>query len=680
MIDNVAGPSARSTGPNGDGEAPSPSGSAALPPRVWSTPGIVTLSHGAISTQDPWLAMGATTTSGNNIDAYVDRSGSDGFDAQDFRANLTSIDTFDHFFNPLIAASASDAQALGSIVHAFYVTNWLHDEFYDVGFDEVSRNAQRDNYGRGGLGGDDMRVEVQDFSGTNNANMATPSDGARPRMQMFLWSGAARSSVTIESPASIAGEVVADDASFGPTTFDVDAEVARSVDAGGISSIDACEPPLTSNVSGKIALIERGNCSFAEKVQHAQQAGAVGAIIYDNLTASLPVAMGGTDPGISIGSKSVTRDVGLAIEQALLTATVEARIHRSPAVQTDSGVDSLVLSHEWGHYISNRLIGNAFGLSGNQARGMGEGWSDFHALLTTVRDGDQLLPSNPSFAGTYAGATYVPSRGSYFGLRRVPYSTDFSKNALSFRHIQSNEPLPGVPTAFGLDGSRNTFVHQTGEVWATMLWQAYAGLLNDPRHSFDEAYERMKAYLVAGYKLTPSDPTFAEARDALLLAAYANDVLDFETLYQAFGSRGLGIGAEAPDRYSTTHRPLVESFATGAFVSLVDQNVDDEVVWCDREGVLDNDERGSLVLVIANLGSTPLSDPELEIVPISPEVSLPNGATMELPPLGPFESTTATVAISLSGAPGVSAASLGVRVHDVNLLSDQPRRRRSRFG
>ena len=45
------------------------------------------------------------------------------------------------------------------------------------------------NFGRGGLANDVMLTEAQDYSGRNNANMSTPSDGASPRMQMYLFDG-----------------------------------------------------------------------------------------------------------------------------------------------------------------------------------------------------------------------------------------------------------------------------------------------------------------------------------------------------------------------------------------------------------------------------------------------------------------------------------------------------------
>ncbi len=63
-----------------------------------------------------------------------------------------------------------------------------------------------------------------------------------------------------------------------------------------------------------------------------------------------------------------------------------------------------IVAHEWGHYISNRLVGNANGLINNQGRSMGEGWADFHAMLMTVRDEDRNVPGNSQFQGVYAMA------------------------------------------------------------------------------------------------------------------------------------------------------------------------------------------------------------------------------------------------------------------------------------
>ncbi|MGH7359463.1 MAG: M36 family metallopeptidase, partial [Candidatus Rokuibacteriota bacterium] len=75
-----------------------------------------------------------------------------------------------------------------AVTNLFYWNNTIHDVLYGYGFDEPSGNFQANNYGRGGVGGDDVQAEAQDGGGTNNANFATPAmDGGRPRMQMYLW-------------------------------------------------------------------------------------------------------------------------------------------------------------------------------------------------------------------------------------------------------------------------------------------------------------------------------------------------------------------------------------------------------------------------------------------------------------------------------------------------------------
>lgn len=72
-------------------------------------------------------------------------------------------------------------------VTLFYYNNLLHDYLYSIGFTEPLWNFQQDNFGKGGAGRDAVSVQVQDGSGTDNANMGTGADGGAPRMQMFLF-------------------------------------------------------------------------------------------------------------------------------------------------------------------------------------------------------------------------------------------------------------------------------------------------------------------------------------------------------------------------------------------------------------------------------------------------------------------------------------------------------------
>ena len=76
-----------------------------------------------------------------------------------------------------------------AVQNLFYLNNVLHDTLYQHGFNEAAGNFQESNFGNGGRGRDSVKAEAQDGGGLDNANFATPPDGRKPRMQMFLFSG-----------------------------------------------------------------------------------------------------------------------------------------------------------------------------------------------------------------------------------------------------------------------------------------------------------------------------------------------------------------------------------------------------------------------------------------------------------------------------------------------------------
>ncbi|KAG8695510.1 hypothetical protein FRC11_001433, partial [Ceratobasidium sp. 423] len=51
---------------------------------------------------------------------------------------------------------------------------------YKYGFTEAAYNFQNDNYGKGGAGNDRVKISIQDRTGSNNANFATPAGGTVP--------------------------------------------------------------------------------------------------------------------------------------------------------------------------------------------------------------------------------------------------------------------------------------------------------------------------------------------------------------------------------------------------------------------------------------------------------------------------------------------------------------------
>jgi large repetitive protein len=264
----------------------------------------------------------------------------------------------------------------------------------------------------------------------------------------------------------------------------------------------------------------------------------------------------------------------------------------------------------------------------------------------------------------------------YFGIRRLPYSTDFTKNALTFRHISNGVPLPsGIPIF--PNSSANSEVHNTGEIWATMLWESYAAPLRDtlgpaPRLTFDQARDRMRAYLVASLKMTPSAPTILEARDALLAAAYVNDQVDFVRFCEAFARRGAGVRAVAPDRFSTTNAGVVESFICGNNLDFVAARLDYSVASCDQDGVLDNVEIGRLTVTVKNTGAGPLSSSTATISSSNPAVSFPGGKLLSLPASQPFQAVSGMIEVALSGATGIDVADFAIAIDDPANAIDEP--------
>ena len=669
---NAASPFTPTDGPQGDAPSPHPTGLPDFYMPTLTAPSLVSLQNSPYSNNDPWLAPGATVTTGNNVDAYDDIASPDGFTAGDVRPTTTSAGVFDRVYDVNQGPGASTNQRMAAATSLFYLNNWLHDWFYDSGFDEASGNGQTDNYGRGGVGGDPILAEGQDYGGTNNANMSTPADGGSPRMQMYVFNPPIGAGITVSAPAAIAGNYLAGVATgFGPQTFTVSGQVVAATDAVAPTT-DGCTA-ITNNVSGKIALIDRGTCGFSVKVLSAQTAGAIGVIIVDNVSSSTPPALGGSGAGVLIPSVSVTLAVGNAI-RAQLGAGVTVTLNRPTQVQRDGTIDGTIVSHEWAHHVSNRLVGNASGLSNQQGGGMGEGWSDFFSLLMTVRPGDNL-------AGCYGVGAYalsgnlVPHNYYYFGIRRYPYSTDFAKNPLTFKHITdgvamtAGPPINGDPT-----GATNSEVHRTGEVWCNMLWECYAGLLADtPRLTFAQAQSRMKSYVIGGLKLTPNAPTLVEARDAILAIAYANDVADFQLLAQAFARRGLGSGAVAPSRGSTNNAGVIESFVVGGNLTIASATLTDDLNSCDADSYLDNGERGTLRVSFRNTGATTLTGTTVSVSSPNLHVLFPSGNLFNVASNAPFTDLSQDIPVALDGASPGELLELYVAVDDPGLVTPGPR-------
>ena len=125
----------------------------------------------------------------------------------------------------------------------------------------------------------------------------------------------------ILAPGEIAGSYLVGTASFGPALDSpgLTKQIMPVVDQANGTGL-ACTPldeVNTRAVKNRIALIDRGVCGFVVKVKNAQDAGAVGVIVVDNVAGSPPAGLGGADPTITIPAVRVSRADGNKLKTAL---------------------------------------------------------------------------------------------------------------------------------------------------------------------------------------------------------------------------------------------------------------------------------------------------------------------------------------------------------------------------
>lgn len=474
-----------------------------------------------------------TTTRGNNVLAHEDHAG---YNAPGDQADGGEDMLFDFAFDlPQDPLDYTDA----SITNLFYMNNIMHDVFYRYGFDEESGNFQANNYDRGGSENDYVVADAQDGGGMNNANFATPPDGQRPRMQMYLWSapGDVLGTFFTVNNGPLQGQYYSFGSQFGPDlpTTPLTEDLVLVVNDGSGTSEDphdACgEITNAAALNGKIAIVRRGACDFVSKVEKAQDAGAIAVVVVNNASGD-PIVMGGSNPNINIPALMIYQSDGEEIISALLdgdtiNATIQDDGSGNDPYRRDGSLDNLIIAHEYGHGISIRLTGGRYnvGCLWNDEQ-MGEGWSDYFGVALTMKPGDQGGDSRG--VGTYA----IGQGKAGVGIRSYPYSTDFDLNPFTYNHIKTQS----VP-------------HGVGSVWATMLWDMTWALVDE--HGFDpDVYEGTGGNNIAiqlvvdGLKLQPCSPGFVDGRDAILEAdELANDGENKCLIWNAFAKRGLGLSA-----------------------------------------------------------------------------------------------------------------------------------------
>ncbi|MBI5773281.1 MAG: M36 family metallopeptidase, partial [Verrucomicrobia bacterium] len=232
-------------------------------------------------------------------------------------------------------------------------------------------------------------------------------------------------------------------------------------------------------------------------------------------------------------------------------------VFSSPTPDRDGDFDAEIVIHEYTHGLSWRLVGGGQALGTSQSDGMGEGWSDFYALAL-------LSAAEDNVNGNYAAGGYATlqffglQQNYYYGIRRYPYSTDMTKNPLTFKDIDPAQAgsHTGVPRSPVIPTTADE-VHNQGEVWCVTLWDARANLI--AKHGWAAGNQLILQLVTDGMKLTPPQPNFLQARDAILQADLINTGgANQNELWAAFARRGMGYSATSPG--STTTTGVVESF------------------------------------------------------------------------------------------------------------------------
>jgi len=565
-----------------------------------ATHSLTTTAGDGVSSPDGWHKVFGLVpynyTRGNNVWAFYDGSptplgGVPNPATVAYPTSLSPIEpyTFDYPFNP---ASEPETYRNAAIVNLFYWNNLLHDVFYHFGFNENLNFQDSHIFSTGPRGpadlngqGDAVLAQAQDGGGTNNANFLTLPDGipAGAQMQMYVFTTATAdqlvqitSSTSGTPPAGTKYTALQGSFSTLPIAntdlynnpvlnrqFVIVQRNALSTvgddDQGCTSGQQGIALPPANDVNGKIVIIDRGNCSFVEKVFGAQLGGAAGVIVVNNVDGA-PIAMGGSDGttnAIVIPAVMVSKADGEAIKNAILGgATIIGSLKKDTPnpPKRDGDFDNAVIGHEYGHGISNRFTGGGDVLLplGGDEQG-GEGWSDFIGLYMITRTNDL----GPATAEHPNGTLPTKGMGTYVsyqpattgdGIRPSRYNINKSQVPYSFKDIGRGGEI-SIPHGVGhiwcqmLYTLEQTFIDQYG--FNDNIYEAANPVGNNPPPAAKGNNIAMRLVL-EGMKLQPVNPTFEQQRDAILKA----DTLLYSAqhackIWKAFATWGLGFSAKS---------------------------------------------------------------------------------------------------------------------------------------
>jgi hypothetical protein len=167
---------------------------------------------------------------------------------------------------------------------------------------------------------DQMTLAQRNVSSTNTGNLVWTGPNVTEKAAQLLERVPV---LTVTAPANVARSYDIGTAAFGPVAnrAAMAGQIVAAIDASnteGPSTTDGCTTyENAAEVAGKIALVDRGTCTFVVKALAAQAAGAVGVVLADNRKDTcLPPGMSGSNDAVMIPMISITQDEGAALRAA----------------------------------------------------------------------------------------------------------------------------------------------------------------------------------------------------------------------------------------------------------------------------------------------------------------------------------------------------------------------------
>ena len=394
-------------------------------------------------------------------------------------------------------------------VSLFYFNNVSHDYLYTIGFTESMWNFQFDNFGKGGAGGDAIFAEVQDGSGTDNANMGTPDDGSSPRMQMYLFT----------------------DGGFRRSDGDFDWDVIAHEQYHGVSNRSAGKG-LTSCLGtplvGEAGCMGEGWSDFiASSMADDDNEGEYLTGDLDRGIRRLPL----TNYRWSYGS--------------IANGTLNVRKNtNTDIVAPDPNVGGIPYEvHDIGEVWAGVL------------------WSMRELMIVKQR-------VNNAYPGIFFDGTRRSGGGTTFYIGDRPYQSVDTFHPINYRSSFATDGPSSTPVFPNVPKINASDIVRPGAVAAEIASGNYSRRSGPIATSVANGARLADKITLRGLQLAPCNPTFVDMRDSMIAAD--REITGGENvavIWRAFTSHGVGQNATSANSGTGASGPVVEDFTIPTTVS-----------------------------------------------------------------------------------------------------------------